>query len=229
MTDHSYPVSYDIERPREYNRWTVAFRLVLAIPHLILVGAGAHYAIPFGSAANDRAGDGLSWTMSNGLLTNLLGLLVLFAWFAIMFTGRFPAGLRDFCLLLFRWSQNVSAYVLLQANPYPPFGSGAYPLQLNVTPAAHYHRWTVFFRIFLVIPHAICLLVLEFAQAITTFIAWLAVLFTGQYPAGLFDFSVGVSRWSARVYAYVLLFVDEYPPFSMAAQPGAGAMTAQPA
>lgn len=54
------------------------------------------------------------------------------------------------------------------------------------------------------------------------FFAWFSILFTGQFPPSLFDFSVGVSRWSARVAGYGLLFVDDYPPFSLAAQPGTG-------
>ncbi len=204
-----YPVSYEIDRPQRYNRWTVAFRLILAIPQLLLVGASV-------------AGRG-------GVLMSVLALLVMFAWFAILFTGRFPASMREFCVMIFRWSENVRAYVLLLAAPYPPFGRGDYPLRLEITPAEHYNRWTVAFRAFLVIPHAIALLFLGAAQAIVTLIAWVSILVTGRYPADLFDFSVGVSRWTARVSAYVYLFVDDYPSFSLEAEPGAGAMTAQPA
>lgn len=75
MVNHSYPVDYEIRRPEHYNRWTVAFRPILAIPQILLVGASAG---------------------SNGVLKTVLGVLVFFAWFAILFTGRFPRSMRDF-------------------------------------------------------------------------------------------------------------------------------------
>src|SRR5205814_9289623 len=142
-------------------------------------------------------------------------VLVFLAWWAILFSGSFPRSFRDFCLMLFRWSENVHAYMTLQAAPYPPFGDGPYPLRLQVIPAEQYNRWTVAFRIILGIPHFVVLFFLGIAQAIVTVIAWFAILFTGQYPPELFRFSVGASRWAARVGAYMLLFVDEYPPFTL--------------
>ena len=213
MNAQEYPVSYDIARPERYNRWTVAFRLILAIPHLLLVGAG-------GLQIGNSGGSG-------GLLMAVLAALVFFAWFAILFTGRFPGSMRDFCIGIFRWSQNVHAYVLLQAEPYPPFGDRPYPLDLRITPTEQHNRWTVAFRIILAIPHFVVLVFLGFAQMVVTIVAWFAILFTGQFPDDLFRFSVGVSRWYARVGAYLYLFIDEYPPFTLAAEPGAGALTAQ--
>ena len=204
MSTSPYPVAYAIDPPERYNRWTVAFRPILAIPQLLLTG-------------------------SRGALTAVLALLSLFAWFAILFTGRYPAAMRDVALLLFRWTQNVDAYVALQAAPYPPFGAGAYPLRLQLEPAPHYNRWTVAFRLVLILPHVLVLAFLLLAQAVVTVIAWFAILFTGRFPAGMFRFSVGVSRWGARVIAYLYLFVDEYPPFTTAAEPQAGGLTPQPA
>jgi len=203
MAIQPYPVDYAIARPERYNRWTVAFRLILAIPQLIIVG--------------DR-----------GLLVSVLGMLTFFAWIAILFTGRYPRSLRDFNLFIFRWTQNVDAYVQLQAAPYPPFGAGEYPLALEVRPGETYNRWAVAFRLILVIPQAIVLVFLLVAQAIVTLIAWFAILFTGQYPVSLFPFSVGVSRWKTRVLAYLLLFVDEYPPFALDTAPGTGPAQMQP-
>ncbi len=229
MTTQGYPVTYDIEKPEHYNRWTVAFRLILAIPQLILVGAGGYHLFALNGAGDNQAGDAANYGFNGGVLMAVLAVLVFFAWFGILFTGRFPASFRDFCHMIFRWSQNVRAYVLLQAAPYPPFGDKPYPLRVTITPAEHYNRWTVFFRLFMVIPHAVVLFFLGIAQGVVTVIAWFAILFTGQYPDELFEFSVGVSRWYARVEAYTYLFVDEYPPFSLAAEPGAAAMTAQPA
>lgn len=225
MMNHPFPVTYEIDRPQHYNRWSVAFRLVLAFPHLILVGFGGYQFFTWGTSTNDDGGR----LATGGVLTMVMGIIVFVAWFAILFSGRFPVGMRDFCLLLFRWSQNVSAYMLLQAAPYPPFGRGEYPLRLTITPAEQYNRLAVLFRIFLVIPHMLCLAFLGIAQGVVTVVAWFAILFTGQYPASLWEFSVGVSRWSARAYAYALLFVDEYPPFSLAEHPDTGGMLATPA
>jgi len=205
---HPYPVNYEIERPAAYNRWTVAFRIFLAIPQLILVGGGLQLGLHYSNG---------------GVLTAVLSVLVLFAWVAILFTGRFPPAILSFSLMIFRWSQNVHAYLALQAAPYPPFSDGPYPLRISIEPASHYNRWSVAFRLFLVIPHIIVLIFLGIAQFIVSVIAWFAILFTGQYPEGLWDFTVGVSRWQARVMAYLCLFVDEYPPFRLSAEPGVGA------
>jgi hypothetical protein len=223
----AYPVTYEIRRQEQYNRLTVAFRLILAIPQALLVGGGGYYFFSwFPTSRSSQYGLGL---FNGGVLNLVLTVLVFFAWFAILFTGRFPLSMRNFCMMIFRWSQNVHAYLLLYSDPYPPFGDGPYPLQLGVEPAEQYNRWTVAFRLILVIPHAICLFFLGIAQFVVTVIAWFAILFTGQYPVGLFDFSVGVSRWGARVSGYMLLFVDEYPPFSTSSQPGTGEISTQPA
>jgi Domain of unknown function (DUF4389) len=229
MIGGSYPVSYDIDPPEQYNRLTVAFRIILAIPQLLLVGGGGYYFfgvnrfISRGGATNF-----FGYFFNGGVLTAVLVVLVFFAWWAILFTGRFPESFRGFCLMIFRWSQNVSAYMTLQAAPYPPFGEGPYPLRLQVSPVNEHDRLTVAFRVFLGIPHYIALFFLGIAQWIVTVVAWFAILFTSRYPAELFRFSVGVSRWGARVSAYMLLFVDEYPPFSLDAQPGTGFVQSEP-
>jgi hypothetical protein len=76
----------------------------------------------------------------------------------------------------------------------------------------------VLFRFFLLIPHLLVLFFLQLAQGVISVIAWFAILITGQYPEGMYNFSVGVSRWYARVYAYSFLLVDEYPPFSLSGE-----------
>ncbi|MFN0145681.1 MAG: DUF4389 domain-containing protein [Dehalococcoidia bacterium] len=90
-----------------------------------------------------------------------------------------------------------------------------YPIRLEIAPAAAQSRFTVFIRIAMIIPHAIILYALGAAQQVVTFIAWFAIMFTGKYPAGLFGFSVGVSRWQTRVTAYFLLLTGVYPPFAL--------------
>jgi hypothetical protein len=84
-----------------------------------------------------------------------------------------------------------------------------------IQPTGPRDRLSVAFRIIFVIPHAIVLSILNCGWAITTCIAWFAILITGSYPRGLYDFGVGVFRWNTRVEAYMLLLRDEYPPFSM--------------
>jgi hypothetical protein len=218
--DGAYPVIYEITRPETYNRLTVAFRAILVIPQALLVGGGGGALGWFSFVNRNQGGRYFFEIFSSGVLMAVVGFLVFLAWFAIMFSGRFPLSMRDFCIKIWRWSQNVHAYAGLLADPYPPFGDGPYPLRLEVIPAEHYNRLTVFFRIFMLIPHYIVLALLGIAFFIVTVIAWFAILFTGQYPPSLYDFSVGVARWSARVGAYGLLFVDEYPPFSMEGNPG---------
>ena len=108
------------------------------------------------------------------------------------------------------------AYTALFRDEYPPFGDGRYPAGLEVTPPdAPRDRLSVAFRLILAIPHLIVMWVLGFAWGITTVIAWFAILLTGRYPSGLYDFGIGVFQWSTRLEAYLRLLRDEYPPFSL--------------
>ena len=221
-----YPVSYEVDQPPRYNRWTVAVRPLLAFPQLLLVGGGGMWPVIvlllWQRPREDLTLRLLLQALEGGLLGLALNLLVLRAWVVILLTGHFPMVSREFCHRVFCWSQNVSAYMHLQTAPYPPFGDQPYPLTIQLRPAAQYRRWTVALRLVLVMPHLAVLTVLGIAQAVVTVIAWFAILLTGRFPDRLFPFSVGVSRWSARVTAYLNLFVDAYPPFSLAAEPGGG-------
>jgi Domain of unknown function (DUF4389) len=91
----------------------------------------------------------------------------------------------------------------------------SYPVQLDIAPPAPQSRLTVFFRILMVIPHAIVLYLVGIAAAVVMLIAWFAIIILGKYPAGMFNFSVGVARWQARVGAYALLLTGVFPPFSL--------------
>lgn len=215
MPGASYPVTYSIQRPERYNRWMVGFRFIVGLPLALLLSTFYHIS---------RAGLSIG-----GGLSGLVLLLAVFAWFTILFTGRFPVSMRNTALFLFRWIQNITAYLYLLADPYPPFSDGPYPLRIDVTPAERYNRWTVGFRLILVIPHIILLFFLGIAWFIVTVIAWFAIVFTGQYPASIYEFSVGVARWGARVAAYIYLFVDEYPPFSLSEEAGATGFQPEPA
>ena len=204
-----YPVSIGVEPAlTNRNRLTTAFRLILAIPHLILVGGvglGAVYRDDKGGAAGE-----------GGLLGAVAVFLAIVSWFTILFTGNHIPGIRQFTLFYLRWRVRAIAYVMLLEDPYPPFGDGPYPASIDVgDPVGPRDRLTVAFRIILAIPHFIVLMFLLFAWGLATIAAWFIILFTGAYPRGLYEFGVSALRWRLRVEAYMLLMVDEYPPFSL--------------
>jgi len=187
----TYPVALEVSAPEPQNRLSVFFRLFLIIPHAIIL-----YFL--GIAAE---------------------IVVFFAWFIIVFAGRFPAGLWRFVSGYLRWSTRVNAYALLLTGKYPPFAlddDAAYPVRLLIEERVEgRNRLTTFFRILLAIPHWIVLYFLGLAAAVAAFLAWVAALVTGRVPHSLHDFIAGVMRWGARVNAYLYLLVDEYPPFSL--------------
>ncbi|OLC46472.1 MAG: hypothetical protein AUH43_13940 [Acidobacteria bacterium 13_1_40CM_65_14] len=206
----SYPVSVDVTPAlTNRNRLTTAFRLILAIPHLILVGGVGLGFAWIHDDSRTRLGS------ESGLLGAVAFFLAIVSWFTIVFTGRHVTGIRQFTAFYMRWRVRALAYLMLLEDPYPPFGDAPYPASLTIVdPIGPRDRVTVGFRIFLGIPHVIVLVCLVFAWWITSFVAWLAILLTGAYPQGLYDFGVGVLRWLLRVEAYMLLLVDDYPPFS---------------
>lgn len=230
-----YPIAIDFEdRLADRNRLTTFFRLILAIPHLILVGTG-----PGGGLGNtfDRGADAVSVTfdlLAAGVLNIALFFTSVFSWFAILFTGRMPEGTWAFAALVVGWQFRVNAYLYLLCDEYPPFGDvaspDAYPARIGIErPSGPRNRLTVFFRVFMVIPHAVVLVFVGLAAAVVTIIAWFAILFGGRYPAGMYGFVSGVLAWSTRVSAYLVLLTDEYPPFSLDREAVPGAAAAQPA
>jgi hypothetical protein len=106
--------------------------------------------------------------------------------------------------------------MMLFEDQYPPFGDLVYPAAVTVVdPVEPRDRVSVGFRLILGIPHFILLFFLCVAWWIVTMVAWLMIVFTGEFPRALYDFGLGVFRWFIRVEAYMLLLVDEYPPFSL--------------
>ncbi len=91
----------------------------------------------------------------------------------------------------------------------------AYPITVEVDDAAPQGRLGVFFRILLVIPHLIVLVLLGVVTSLITFVAWFTILLTGGYPEGMMNFVINVSHWSTRVSGYMFLLTGTYPPFAM--------------
>ena len=146
-----------------------------------------------------------------------LSVLTVIAWFAILFTGRYPKSFFEFTTGVARWMANVVAYCALLRDEYPPFSfePGDYPLALDIPYAERQSRLRLFFRLFAIVPNQFAFYFVQLAASFTTFISWFAILVTGRYPRGLFKFSVGVQRWYQRQFAYTYLFRDEYPPYSI--------------
>jgi hypothetical protein len=191
------------------NRLTTAFRFILVIPHVLLVGA-----VGIGVAWQRRH---TSFGSETGVLGAVAFLLAVVSWFTILIGHQHIPAIRQFTTFYLRWRVRALAYLMLLRDEYPPFGDAPYPAAIEIAdPAAPRDRVTVALRIILAIPHLIALVFLVFLWWLTSFAAWLVILLTGEYPAGLYDFGVGVLRWLLRVEGYVLLLVDEYPPFSLA-------------
>ena len=186
----SYPVTFDVEYPEGQGaRWMILVRWILAIPHWIVLY----------------------------ILQYIAYLFTFIAFFTVLFAKTYPNGMFRFMAGWLRWTQNVGAYAAFR-NEYPPFSlrEGAYaPVQLTIEKPVEYNRWLPLIKWLLAIPHFIVIVVLGFIAIFVGLYMLIAVLVTGAYPRGAFDFLVGVSRWGVRVNAYVYLLVDEYPPFSL--------------
>ena len=185
----SYPLSYDVEYPEELSRWLIFVKGLLAIPHLIIL-----YAL--------------------GIAVNVVTII---AWFAILFTKRYPRGMFKFVVNVNRWSANVNAYLFLLRDEYPPFSwePDEYSVTYDVEYPEELSRWLIFIKWLLVIPHIIIVALLFIVALLALIGAWFSILFTKKFPESWFNFIVGVFRWNARVTAYTSLMRDEYPPFSM--------------
>ncbi len=95
----------------------------------------------------------------------------------------------------------------------------AYPIELEVDPAAPQGRASIFFRLLLVIPHLLIVSILLMANFFVWFLSWFVILFTGRYPEGMWRFSAGCFRWLNRATGYFMLLTDKYPPFSLEEDP----------
>jgi hypothetical protein len=206
MATNPYPVQFDVDYPdRPLNRLTSAFRIFTAIPILIVAASlGGGYA---------RWG-GPSWEAGLGGA----GVLFLPVLLMLVFRQKYPNWWYDWNLQLVRFSSRVAIYLGLMDDRYP---STDEPQSVRVEfpypgSPANVNRWLPLVKWFLAIPHYIVLVFLYLAAFVVLVIAWFAILFTGRYPRGMFEFIEGVLRWHVRVAGYALLLVtDQYPPFRL--------------
>jgi hypothetical protein len=192
----AYPASFSFDAPERIANWRPLVHWILVIPHMLVV------------AALQRVAQGLA----------------VISWFAIVFTGRLPAGIARFQAMYLRYAIRTATYAGFLREEYPPFtfdttttDPGDDPrVQVEADPQIEdRNRWTTGFRLILAIPHLIVLAVLAIALVVVAIIGFFAVLFTGRWPEGLRTFALGVGRWWLRVQAYLLLLTDDYPPFTL--------------
>jgi len=209
-----YPVRVRGDLDPALSRWRWLVKWILAIPH---------YLVLF-------------------FLQIAYFVVTMIAFFAILFTGKYPRGLFDFNVGVMRWRWRVVFYALspLGTDKYPPFSlqpNSEYPADLEVDYPEYLHRGLVLIKWWLLaIPHYLILAALFYGglQFVGTgngnggggfvlvplidlllLIAVVALLFTARYPKGLYDFVMGINRWAIRVRAYASLMRDEYPPFRL--------------
>jgi len=194
LSSSAYPADFTFDPPEKVANWRPLVNWLLAIPH---------FAVLYGLR----------------VLGQVIGVI---SWFAIVFTGAMPESFANLQAMWMRYEMRVNTFGLFMREDYPPFAFGMTPsddgadrrLAVDFRPElTDRNRVTVGFRIILVIPHVIVLVLLAIAGAIATLIAFFAVLFTGRWPEGLRDFVLNVQRWYLRVQTYFLLLTDEYPPF----------------
>jgi hypothetical protein len=145
-------------------------------------------------------------------------VVVVLAWFALLFTGRWPRGMYDFVAGFLRYSTYVNGYMWLATDRYPPFSGDAgagYPVRLNVAPPQeHYSRAKVFFRFVLAIPVLIIVYAMQIVAQIGALLAWFAIVLLGRQPKGLQDMIVLGVSYQQRASAYVMLVTEDWPPFT---------------
>ena len=205
----AYALTLDIAYPdRPLNRLTSAFRIFTLIPIAIVLAALGTI-----TASGSSGDDYTSVVATGGALLFLPPLLM------IVFRQKYPRWWFDWNRELMRFTSRVHAYGALLNDTYPSTDEEQFvKLELDYPDAKQgLNRWLPLVKWFLAIPHYVVLFFLYVGAVLAVVAAWFAILFTGRYPRGLFDYVVGVMRWSNRVAAYAFVLVtDEYPPFRLA-------------
>ena len=213
----SYPVDVAIPGPEPQARWTVALRLLLAIPTLVLLAV----LIPAGGGGSAGSGDGAGEFAYQG--GSLLAAIAFLGWFAALVTGRMPHGLRNAALYALRYNAEATSYLLLLTGRYPNSDPRLHveagpvperPVRLDVGDDLRRSRLTVFFRLLLALPHFVWIFLWAIAVFFAAIAAWVAALVLGRVPAGLHGFIGAFVRYGTHVYGYVLLAANPFPGFT---------------
>jgi hypothetical protein len=210
-----YAARLDIDYSERLDRVTSFFRLIWMIPIAIVLGllTGGGTTTYTTVTTTDATVEKVTQS-SGGIVTGLFLATALM----IIVRVKYPRWWFDFSRELTRFSARVGAYILLLTDGYPSTDEQqAVHLDLDYPNVeTDLNRWMPLVKWLLAIPHYFVLVFLWLGVILVTFIAWIVILFTGKYPRGMFDFVVGVGRWSLRVDAYAfLLLTDDYPPFSL--------------
>jgi hypothetical protein len=206
------PLQFEVDYPdRRLNRLTTAFRIFTVIPILIVLSA-------IGGYSGGGGWEGGSSSTTTTIAVGGTGLLFLPPLLMLLFREKYPRWWFDWNVELLRFTNRVGVYVALMDDRYPSTDEQqsvrldvAYPDARN-----DLNRWLPIVKWFLAIPHYIVLVFLYIGVFFAVIGAWLAIVFTGRYPRGIFDYVEGVIRWQNRVIAYAgILVTDQYPPFRL--------------
>ena len=183
-----YPISYEAEYARERDRLTSFFRLIVAIP----------------------------WLIVGYIYVTIAEIVAVIAWFAILILGRYPESLYNFNAGALRAVTRFNAFTYLQTDAWPPFGFSpdpTYPVRLQIAPRAETQsRVKAFFRLILALPLLFVAYAIYAVHSGAGVLAWLTIVFRGYQPAGVHNALAFTNAWSARFLGYLLLLRDEYPP-----------------
>ena len=201
-----YPVQFSVDYPdRPLNRVTTLFRLFMIIPILIVA------ALVPGMVNSGQFGDGGQTAISIPILWLPLVLM-------LVFRHKYPRWWFDWNLELTRFVYRIEVYFMALRDEYPSTDEHqAVHLDIEYPNAeTDLNRWLPLIKWLLAIPHYIVLIVLSIMAFIAVILGWIMVVITAEYPRALFDFTVGVIRYGARVQAYALILTtDRYPPFRL--------------
>jgi hypothetical protein len=205
----NHPVRFSVDYPdRDLNRLVTAFRLFTVIPIAIVLGSIGGY----------QTGGDFGGSNTTVLAVGGTGLLFLPPLLMILFRQKYPRWWFDWNLEFMRFSNRVGVYLALMDDRYPSTDDEQ-SVHLNFDyPDARQglNRWLPLVKWFLAIPHYIVLAILYIGVVFAVIGAWFAIVFTGRYPRGLFDYVEGVIGWQNRVVGYAFILVtDRYPPFRL--------------